>query len=323
MIERQLMLVLVALLAALILFTLIRLTWRSFRKEDEEKNPLEMRKKQSVSSLRENALKRRLEALVEERAKKSKRLKIEEMCMQAGLHWTYGEYKLVGYFAGIVMFIAVYAGLHNWFTAAVFAFIGTLIPGQIIHVIRNARVARLEKQVGSFMRLVTERYNSTKNFAQAILESTKDFKGQEPMYSELKRASADLAIGVDATETIRKLAKRTGSKYLMRMADYYQIASELGTVETRQNLLKQSLLQYEKNRSIKSRLRNELNGPVREAYIMTAMVPIVGVYMAMSTQQYRTFFLQTTMGQTALGLIVLVLVGCVWFINHQIGKPLD
>lgn len=305
------------------MFMLIQLTYRYFRKEDEEKNLLEMRKKQSVSSLRENALKRRLESLVEERAKKSKRLEIEEMCMQAGFNWSYGEYKLVGYFTGIVLFIAVYAGMHNLVPAVVFAFIGVITPGQLIHAIRNARVSRLEKQIGSFMRLVIERYNSTKDFARAIQDSTEDFKGHEPMYSELKRASADLAIGVNATETMRKLAKRTGSKYLMRLADYYQIASELGTVETRQNLLKQVLLQYEKNRSIKSKLRNELNGPVREAYIMVAMVPIVGVYMATATDEYRDFFLKTTMGQTGLALVLLVLVFCVWFINRQIGKPLD
>lgn len=321
--DKQIILLLVSMVAATIFIFLLNLTIRSFRKDKVNRDPLEMRKQQSVSSLRENALKRKLENLVEERAKRTKKVQIEEMCMQAGLDWSYGEYKLVGYFTAIVFFIAIYAGMNNWFPALVFGFIGNLIPGQIIHAIRNIRVKRVEKQIGSFMRLVTERYNSTRDFSKSIQECVNDFKGLEPMYSELKRASADLAIGANVTEVLRKLAKRTGSKYLMRMADYYQIASELGTTETRQNLLKQALTQYEKDRSIKSRLRNELNGPVREAYIMVAMVPFVGFYMASATEEYRVFFLQTNIGQITLSFVVLVLVFCVWFINHQIGQPLD
>lgn len=321
--DKQLILILVSMIAAIITFFLLNLTIKSFRKDKVHRDPLEMRKQQSVSSLRENALKRKLESIVEERAKRTKKLKVEEMCMQAGLDWSYGEYKLVGYFTAIVFFIAVYAGMHNWFSALVFAFIGNLIPGQIIHAMRNARVKRVEKQVGSFMRLVIERYHSTMDFAKSIQECVDDFKGMEPMYTELRRASAELAIGANATEVIRRLAKRTGNKYLMRMADYHQIASELGTTETRKNLLKQALIQYERDRSVRSRLKNELNGPVREAYIMVAMVPFVGIYMTSATEEYRTFFLETDIGQITLSLVVLVLVFCVWFINHQIGKPLD
>lgn len=321
MLGNQMMLLLFALIGAIIFVFLLSITLKFFRSSEEDRNPLEMRKKQSVASLRENALKRKLEELVEERAKKSKKLEIEEMCQQAGLNWTYGEYRLVGYFTGVVFFIAVYGGMHNWFPATVFAFIGSMIPGQIIHFVRNRRVTQLEAQIGSFMRLVIERYNTTKDFAKSI--QPEDFKGLEPLYTELKRTSAELTIGVNASEALRRLAKRTGNKYLERMADYYQIASELGTTETQRNLLKQALIQYEKDRSIKSKLRNELNGPVREAYIMVAMVPIVGIYMAMATEEYRIFFLQTTLGQVALSIITLVLVFCVWFINHQIGKPLD
>lgn len=319
----MMMVVLVSSIAALVLIVLGRITWNFLKKNDEEKSVLEMRKAQSTSSFRENALKRKLEGLVESRTKVSKRSEIEEMCLQAGFNLSYGEYRLIAYFTGIILFIAVMATLHNLFVSIVVGGISTFLPGQLIHLIRNKRVTKMESQVGSFMRLVIERYNSTKDFAKAIQECANDFKGQEPMYAELRRASADLNIGVPVNEVMRRLSKRVGNPYLARMTDYYEIASDLGTTETRENLLKQALRQYEENRSMKSKLRNELNGPVREAYLMVAMVPIISIYMASSTPDYKAFMLQTTIGQVALSLILIVIVGVIWFINKQIGKPLD
>ncbi len=322
-VDFMMLVLLVSLVAAVIVLLLVRVTWSFLKKGDEEKSVLEMRKAQSTSSFRENALKRKLEGLVEGRAKKGKKIEIEELCLQAGFDMTYGEYRLIGYFTGIIFFIAIIAGLHNIFMAIVLCIIGNFIPGQLIHAIRNSRVSKMEKQVGSFMRLVVERYSSTKDFSQSIQECTKDFKGQEPMYSELQKVSADLNIGIPVSEAMRKLCKRVGNPYLSRMTDYYEIASDLGTTETRENLLKQALIQYEENRSMKSRLRNELNGPVREAYLMVAMVPFISIYMASSTPDYKKFMLQTMMGQISISVILVVILGVIWFINKQIGKPLD
>lgn len=317
------MILLVLMVVAVVLLVLIRLTWTFMKKEDVEKSALDMRKKQSTSNFRENALKRKMEKIVEERTKKGKKIKIEEMCMQAGFNLSYGEYRLIGYFLGVILAISILGGLQNVFMAIIFLFIGTLLPGQVIHAIRNKRVSQMEEQVGSFMRLVTERYNSTKDFAKSIQDSTEDFQGVEPMYSELSKTSADINLGVGVSDALKKLGVRTGSKYLIRMADYYEIASDLGTTETRENLLKQSLLQYEEDRSMKAELKNELNGPVREAYMMVAMVPLISLYMANATMEYKEFMLETTLGQLSISVIILVLLGVSWFINKQIGKPLD
>jgi|SRR5690625_785451 len=313
----------ISLIASVILLVSIWFIFKFFKKDNEETNVLEMRKNQTATSFRENALKRKLEAMVEDRAKRSKRVEIEEMCLQAGLPMSYGEYKIAGYFIGIILAIAILMGLNNVFMAIIFVFIGTLIPGQIIHAIRNRRVLKMEEQIGSFMRLVIERYATTKDFAKSIQDTTEDFKGQEPIYSELRHISAELGIGMNTTEALRNLAKRSGSPYLTRMADYYEIASDLGTIESRENLLKQALKQYEENRSMKSRLRTELAAPAREAYMMVAMVPLITIYMASATPSYIEFMTQTTMGQFFVTGIVLVLIGVVWFINKQIGKPLD
>lgn len=315
--------ILAALIGAIIFIVLLTITMRLLKKNDEEVNVLEMRKKQSNTSFRQNALKKKLEELVEDRTKKSKKLDIEEMCVQAGFHISYGEYRLITYFTGFTFFVAVYAGLQSLLMAVIFAAIATFVPGQLILFIRNKRVSQLEAQVGSFMRLVIERYNSNKDFAKSIQDCVADFKGQEPMYSELIRASADISIGMPVTDVLKKMSKHTGNQYLSRMTDYYEIASELGTTETRQTLLKQALTQYEENRSLKSTLRNELNGPLREGYLMVGMVPLIGMYMAASTPGYKDFMLDTTMGQFAISAIIVVLIGCIWFINKQIGKPLD
>jgi len=315
--------VLASLIASVILLVGIRLSWHYLKPEEEEKSVLEMRKAQASSNLRENQLKRKLESLIESNTKRSKKTEIEEMCLQAGYELSYGEYRLIGIVTGIIVFIAIYSGLRNLFTGLVFGFFASLLPGQLIHLIRNRRVSKLDAQVGSFMRLVLERYSSTKDFSQSIHACVKDFKGVEPMYSELVKTSADLNIGVPVSEAMRRLAKRVGNPYLQRMTDYYEIAADLGTMETRDNLLKQALKQYEENRSMKSKLRNELNGPVREAYLMTAMVPIISLYMSFSTPDYKHFMFHTGLGQFTLTMMFIVIVGVIWFINKQIGKPLD
>lgn len=315
--------ILASLIVSAILIVLIRFTLKNFKKDDEETSVLEMRKKQSVTSFRENALKRKLEKLVEDRAKKGKKFDIEEMCLQAGFEISYGEYRLISYFTAIILFIATIAGLQNFFMGIVAVIIGLFAPGQIIQFIRNKRINKLEKQVGSFMRLLIERYHSNRDFARSIQDCVDDFKGQEPIYTELIRTSADINIGVPVAEAMHKLVKRTGNPYLARMADYYEIASDLGTTETRDNLLRQALTQFEENRSMKSKLRNELNGPIREAYIMVTVVPFIALYMAVSTPEYTEFMLHSFIGQVGSAVIIATLLGCIWFINKQIGKPLD
>lgn len=314
---------LASLIAAVVIVLLIRVSMSFLKKDDEEKSVLEMRKHQSTSSFRENQLKRKLESIVEDRAKKGKKIEIENMCLQAGLNLTYGEYRLIGIFTGVFIFLATITGFGNIVMAVVFGVLSSFLPGQLIHTVRNRRVTKLDEQVGSFMRLVTERYATTKDFAKAIQDCTNDFKGIEPMYSELRRTSAELNIGIPVVEAMRNLSKRVGNPYLSRLTDYYEIASDLGTLETRENLLKQALKQYEENRSLKSKLRNELNGPVREAYIMVAITPIIALYMSVATPQYLEFMLKTTIGQVGLTFVSIVMIGCIWFINKQIGKPLD
>lgn len=314
---------LASLIAAVVIVLLIRVSMSFLKKDDEEKSVLEMRKYQSTSSFRENQLKRKLESIVEDRAKKGKKIEIENMCLQAGLNLTYGEYRLIGIFTGVFIFLATITGFGNIVMAVVFGVLSSFLPGQLIHAVRNRRVTKLDEQVGSFMRLVTERYATTKDFAKAIQDCTNDFKGIEPMYSELRRTSAELNIGIPVVEAMRNLSKRVGNPYLSRLTDYYEIASDLGTLETRENLLKQALKQYEENRSLKSKLRNELNGPVREAYIIVATTPIIALYMSVATPHYLEFMLKTTIGQVGLTFVSIVMIGCIWFINKQIGKPLD
>lgn len=317
------MIILLSLLAAVVLIILVRVAFGMLRTDDEEKSVLEMRKKQSASSFRQNALKKTLEDLVEKRAKVGKKSEIEEICLQAGFNISYGEYRLISYFTGLIIAASILTGLNNILMAIIFMFIGSWIPGQIIHAIRNKRVQKMDAQVGSFMRLVIERYASTKDFSKSIQETTNDFKGQEPIYSELRHVSADLNIGVNVADAMRKFAKRSGNPYLTRMTDYYEISADLGTVETRQNLLKQALRQYEENRTMKSKLKNELSAPAREAYLMVAMVPFVSIYMSSATPEYKEFMLETAVGQYFITGVVLVILGVVWFINKQIGKPLD
>lgn len=314
---------LIALLAAIVILILFRLSMKWLKKNEAEKSILDMRKVQSTTNFRENQLKQKLEELLESRVKKTKKNEIETLCMQAGFEITYGEYRMIGLFIAAVVFLAILTAFHNPIMAFIFAITFFFAPGQVIEFIRNRRIAKLDHQVGSFMRLVTERYSSTKDFAQAIRACVDDFEGLEPMYSELRKTTIDLDLGLPVTEAMRRLSKRVGNSYLKRLTEYYEISADLGTVETRTNLLKQALIQYEENRSMKSKLRNELNGPVREAYLIVGVVPFIGAYMYISDPNYGPFMFGSMFGQLVLSAVFVVMMLIILFINKQIGKPLE
>ena len=74
---------------------------------------------------------------------------------------------------------------------------------------------------------------------------------------------------------------------------------------------------------MKSMLKEKIAGPVREAYIMVLATPVFMIYQSFSTEGYLEFMLYEEIGQAGMAGVVLVLLGCIWFINAKIGAPLE
>ncbi|WPS85482.1 hypothetical protein SMD22_00030 (plasmid) [Brevibacillus halotolerans] len=291
----------------------------TFRK----RSTLQKRKEQSKNLLRENILKQRIEKITEEKVRYSKRYAIETICLQAGLPMSYAEYLMISGTSAIVVAIFVGMIMNNPILAIIFLVVGYMIPKQVITLLKNRRVGLMEKQIGSFMQMAIKRYETTRDFGKALEMSTVEFKGEEPLYTELRKTVLDINLGKPVTEAMDGLARRTGNKYMGRLSDYYKIASAIGTDEIRKNLLNQAFQQFEENRVAKQTMKKELSTVVREAYIMLGSIPMFAVYQIMTNDKYIDFMTNTLMGKIGSVVIICVFMGAVWFVNNKISAPLD
>lgn len=294
-----------------------------FNYKINNKTTLDMRKEQSKTSLRENAIKKAIEQNLEDNASFKKKHKIETMCIQAGFKLNYGEYMIICFISSILLPIVCYISLKNEYLMVVSFFLGFTIPSQIITMIKNRRAKILDRQVGSFLKMATERYSNTKDFSKAIQDCVEDFKGEEPIYTELRDTVLEMQLGISTSVALRNLAKRTGSKYLSRLGDYYALALKLGTAEARNTLLKQSFYQYDEDRKIKNDLKMAISGPANEAYLMIGFIPITMIYNAFTNKDYLPFMTQTTVGKIGVAVIFSVVVGCLWVVNTKLSSPID
>lgn len=288
-----------------------------------EKSTLKNRKEQSKNMLRENVLKQRIEQIAEGKVRYSKRHAIETICIQAGLPLTYAEYLMISGATGLVVSIFVGMIMNNPILAIIFLVIGYMIPNQVITLLKNRRVGLMEKQVGSFMQMVIKRYETTRDFSKALELSTTEFKGEEPLYSELRKTVLDISLGKPVPDAMDGLARRTGNKYMARLSDYYKIASAIGTDEIRKKLLNQAYQQFEENRVAKQTMKKDLASVVRESYIMLGSIPMFAIYQLMTNDNYIDFMTNTFLGKVGSVIILGVFMGAVWFVNNKISAPLD
>jgi len=289
----------------------------------KKNDQLEKRKQQSNSRFRENVLRKRLEKLAEDRVKYSKRYEIETLCLQAGFKLQFVEYLMLSMASSVVFAILMMMAMNNVLLGIVFLFIGYMVPKQAITFVKNRRVAMMDKQIGSFMLMILKRYENTKDFKMSLELTMKEFRGEEPLYSEIRQTVMDTNLGKPITEALEEMARRTGNKYMMRLSDYYKISSEIGTDDARKKLLNQAFLQYEENRKAKSLMKRELSSVKRESYIMLGAVPVFALFQANTNEDYIRFMTQESMGQIGTLVIFVVLSGAVWFINNKISAPLD
>lgn len=315
-------------IGAFVIINVILIILRSKDPVDEEekmkqKTIKQLRRMQAVN-LRENSLMRKFEDTLEEKVKYDKRYKVETLAMQAGFpNLSYGEVVIMKYGFMILFAVLVYFSIHNLLLAAVMGFFGFMLPTQFMSTIANRRLGQMEKQVGSFIQLITERYMATGDLSDSIQQTAPDFKGLEPMYSEIQRTILDMKVGTPTETAMKNLGRRTGNKFLTLFANYYSISATLGTEDARDRIVSQAWHQYEEDHKMKAALREQIAGPKNEAYIMLAFVPIIIGYQIFTNPDYLPFMLNTDMGKAGSAGIILVVLGCIWFINKKIGAPLD
>lgn len=291
--------------------------------EQQKKDRIRERNLQLKSLLRENVLKKKLESYVEEKVKVSKRYEIETLYLQAGIRLNYTEHVMISSVSSLFCALFAIFVLNNPLLMILFAVIGYFFPKQVVSWMKNVRIEKMDKQVGPFMQMVIKRYEVTKDFSKALELTTDEFKGEEPLYKELKQAVLDLRLGMSIVDALQGLARRTGNPFLKRMADYYEVSLQVGTEDVRKKLLNQAYLQYKENQDVKRFMKRELAGVKREAYILTGSIPLFVVWQAMSNPDYIEFMTQTFIGKVGTAVILSVFFGSLWFVANKISAPLD
>lgn len=291
--------------------------------DSDRNDALSRRKKQTKDMFRGNVLKDKIDEVVNERIKFSKRKKMESMLVQAGFNASYAEYLVVCIGSAILMSLISGYLLSNILLAILFLFFGFFAPLQVVSFLRNRRIAILEKQIGAFMQMVIKRYENTRDLNKALEMTSVEFEGEDPLDTELKKTILEIDLGVPVVKALKNLASRTGNKYMERFASYYEVASGVGTDDLRKNLLNQAYEQYKENLQMKRLLKKEISGPVQEAYIMIITVPIFAIYQVATNPDYPAFMTTTGMGKMGTTVIIGVLIGIIWFVNAKLGAPLD
>lgn len=290
------------------------------KKEDKTKI---IKKRRSSKDMKGSLIGGSLSQKFEKNADISKKFKIETLCMQAGVDLTYGEYKFICTCCAIAVPLVILIFMHNFFLALIMILLGYLLPGQYLKTMANKRVKKMEEQCGSFLRIVLERYKTSKDMASSIQNSLHDFFGCDPFYGNLRQCVIDIQLGVPCEEALENLARRCGNKFLARFSDYYKITSNLATHESKYELLYQAFVQYEEDRELKQTLKKEISGPVSESYIMVVATPAFMCWQAVANPDYLDFMLNTTTGQIGLAVIFVVVLLCIIFINAKIAAPID
>lgn len=257
----------------------------------------------------------------DEKVKFSARAELEKLCRQAGMSWTYAHYFLARIVCAAGLMVAT-VFTQNIFLAVVMAGVGFVLPKQYIVSRRNKRVDQLENQIGPFLQMVTTRYLSSKDFEKSLKLTRDEFKGMEPIYTELKLTTAEIDSKVPIGDALDHMADRCENKFIARFADYYKIASSIGTKEARENLLGQAYLQFEEERKLRAMLKREITEPKRDAYICMASIPLFMLFGIFALQGYWEFITQEFLGKILVAATVLICLVLVWFINNKIAAPL-
>lgn len=290
---------------------------------EPKEDRVDERKKQTSKLFRESIEQSKINELIKSNVKVGKRMSVEHNIRKAGLDLSFEEFILISIASGFLFALLFGTLMKNIYLAILFVVIGVFVPAQVIGFMKNRRILKLEKQIGSFMQMTIKRYVNTKNMHTALKMTAKELEGTEPIVSEVKKTVISIELGIPIPEALKDLAIRSDNKYMERFASYYEIASEAGTRDLRENLLMEAFNQFEEDRQLKRALKDKIAEPVNHAKLLIASVPAVALYNIITSDGYITFMTTTKIGKIGTTLIVATLVVVSWVVNKKIGAPLD
>lgn len=297
---------------------------KNFMSFGKNNNSVTLNVRKQQMSLRDNPLKKKIENEIEKKAKVSSKFKIDTLCRQAGYNYTYGEYIMLCVIFSILCPIAVMCITPNVPLALIVAFVGFKLPKTLLKSKRTKRKEALDKQIGSFLDVMTERYKQNPNINSNIVESLESFANQYPIIDELENVARLINYsGYSPGMALDELARNTGNKYVRQFRDSYKISQTLPSDSAKETILSQAKKLYDMDYDLKMELKEKIAGPVKNAYFIMACVPVVMVYQSFVTPGYVDFMLHDPIGKGAVTGIAAAMLLMNWFVQAKINAPLE
>lgn len=292
-----------------------------FSKEAKEEKIAKKSKIRKIA--KSNVARDTLQELLDERMSFKKRKEVEGCILQAGSNLSVVDLYVSSIGLAILLGCLVGFALNNLFLVFVFAIVGFILPKQVLVFRGRRRKEKLNTQVGTFINVVIGRYEMLNDFSESLRMSIEECHGQEPISTEIKKTVMDLDLGLSVNEALDNMTLRTGNKHILKLANNYRVATNIGTKEARKQLLSYVIDEYNQQTVSEAQLKRELKGPIMEAYLMCAMVPAVVVMQAVLTEGYVDFMTNTTLGKIGTAVIVTTLMLGIWFINAKVSAPIE
>lgn len=257
------------------------------------------------------------------RASEEKIAKAEAKYKQAGYAISYTAMCLINAISCVTCFLLSTFVLKNVFLGIVGLLCGWIIPDMIINFIINRRIKRIDTQIGIFMRMVTERYKSTNSFYKAFQSTVDEFRGEEPIYSELVTTAYAISSGEPMSDALMDLGRRTSNKYMIQFADYYTQTSIIGTENAMDRILTMAVEQYDRHMENDRKNAREISEIGMQSYTMLAMVPAVALFGIFEVDDYIPFMTTTLLGKIGVAAIVGIWILVFWIVTFKLSAPLD
>lgn len=249
--------------------------------------------------------------------------KAEAKYRQAGYAVSYSVMMLINALSCIGCFLASTFILKNIFLGFVGLCCGWIIPDMIINFIINKRIKKVDAQIGVFMRMVTERYKSVNSFYKAFESTVEEFRGEEPIYSELVKTAYAISGGEPMSDALMDLGRRTSNKYMIQFADYYTQTAIIGTENAMDRILTMAVDQYDKHMENDRKNAREISEIGMQSYTMLGMVPAVAAFGIFEVDDYIPFMTTTLIGKVGVAVIVFIWIIVFWIVTFKLSAPLD
>lgn len=312
----------VILVAAISLVVSINIIGKLIIKEKEVIKE-ESRRLSQLNSFAKSGLKDSLNEYVYRNIRYEKRNKLQRILMQSGLSLTVADIIILSIISSITLGIILTLAMQNEVLLWVGILCGGMIPWQVVNFIRNRRIIKLDSQVASFIRMTVKRYYVTGQLSASIEMTLDDFKGQEPITSEIKKTISDLEVGTSAIDALDAMEKRTQNQYLKIFVSNLRASTDIGTETMKQRLLDAVIEKFDEDIKLKSELKREISAPVMEGFMLMLIVPATFIMQAVSNEDYLPFMKNEPIGKFAIALAVGLMFTSAWIIINRVGAPLE